>query len=181
MKKWGSRHPVLVLVMALVLCWGTGLAVSLVIGGRLDDALFSATMGSISTALIWYFTVRRLRRTSDRLTEHGQRLVYLRYPEARPGSLSGIWNMGVATLSPGRIDFQPAVYDTLEPSGRPSVLEGLEGVSVPRRLNRQDAKHVTQRMFMVMTYKTSGGTVEIAASPECLQQIRETVLQPPVA
>ena len=26
--------------------------------------------------------------------------------------------MGVATLEQGRIEFQPAVYDTLEPSGR---------------------------------------------------------------
>jgi hypothetical protein len=34
---------------------------------------------------------------------------------------------------------------------------------------------------MVMTYQTSGGTIEIAASPDSLQQIRETVLQPPVA
>jgi len=138
-------------------------------------------MGSTSTALIWYFMAKRLKQTSDRLTEHGQHLVYLRYPEARPGSLRGIWNMGVATLSPGRIDFQPAVYDTLEPSGRASVLEGLEAASVPRPLNRQDTKHVTQRMFMVMTYQTSGRTIEIAASPDSLQQIRETVLQPPVA
>jgi hypothetical protein len=52
---------------------------------------------------------------------------------------------------------------------------------VPRPLNRQDTKHVTQRVFMVMTYQTSGGTIEIAASPDSLQQIRETVLQPPVA
>jgi hypothetical protein len=89
--------------------------------------------------------------------------------------------MGVATLSPGRVEFQPAVYDTLEPSGRPSVLEGLEAASVPRRLNRQDTKYVTPRMFMVMMYQTSGGTIEVAASPDTLQQIRETVLQPPVA
>ncbi|MCB5275396.1 hypothetical protein BJG92_02944 [Arthrobacter sp. SO5] len=26
-------------------------------------------------------------------------LVYIRYPDSRPGSLSGIWNMGVATTS----------------------------------------------------------------------------------
>ncbi|MBD1543562.1 hypothetical protein G9E11_15220 [Arthrobacter sp. IA7] len=136
-------------------------------------------MGSITTALIWYFTVKRLKQTSDRLTKQGQHLVYLRYPEARPESLSGIWNMGVATLSPGRVDFQPAVYDTLEPSGRPSVLEGLEAASVPRRLNRQDTKYVTPRAFMVMTYQTDGRTVEIAASPESLQKIRETVLQRP--
>jgi hypothetical protein len=55
MKKWGIEHPVLASAMALVLCWGTGLAISLVIGGRLDDALFNATMGSTSTALIWFF------------------------------------------------------------------------------------------------------------------------------
>ncbi|MBD1541483.1 hypothetical protein G9E11_04290 [Arthrobacter sp. IA7] len=97
MRKWGSEHPVLVIAVALALCWGTGFAISLVIGGRLDDALFNATMGSITTALIWYFTVKRLKQTSDRLTKQGQHLVYLRYPEARPESLSGIWNMGGAT------------------------------------------------------------------------------------
>ena len=40
---------------------------------------------------------RRTGRTQARLTENGQVHAYVRYPDSLPGSLSGIWNMGIAT------------------------------------------------------------------------------------
>jgi hypothetical protein len=79
--------------------------------------------------------------------------------------------MGVATLAPETIHFQPSVYDTLEPSGRGTVLTGLEVTSLPRSLNRQDKKHVK--------LSSAAGPIEIAASPATLEKVREAVTAPP--
>ncbi|APX03941.1 hypothetical protein BWQ92_21450 [Arthrobacter sp. QXT-31] len=87
--------------------------------------------------------------------------------------------MGTATLAPGSIHFQPSVYDTLEPSGRSTVLTGLEVTTVPRSLNRQDKKHVTQFLFQAMRLSSDAGTIEIAASPATLEKVREAVSAPP--
>lgn len=179
MKLWAEEHRLRVAVTAVVLGWGAVVAVDMFRGRPLEDALVNASFWMAAVAMTGYFTWKRSRKTADRLSEHGQILLYLRYPDARPGSLSGIWNMGVATLEQGRIEFQPAVYDTLEPSGRGTALTGLEALSVPRRLSRQDAKYVSQRLFQVMTLASDGGRIEIAASPGSFQTIRETVLTNP--
>ncbi|MCU1553753.1 MAG: hypothetical protein JWM13_1239 [Arthrobacter sp.] len=73
-------------------------------------------------AVLWYIQARSERKTAAKLENQGGILVYIRYPESLPGSLSGIWNMGVVTfVRAAAIKFQPAVYDTLEPSGRPTT------------------------------------------------------------
>lgn len=46
----------------------------------------------------WHFDGRRQRKTAAKLEDRGGLLVYIRYPDSLPGSLSGIWNMGVATF-----------------------------------------------------------------------------------
>ncbi|WP_146033109.1 hypothetical protein [Arthrobacter sp. AFG20] len=179
MKRWAAEHPFRVAAMAVVLGWGAVVAVDMIRGRPLEDALFNASFWMAAVAVIGYFTWKRSRKTADRLSQRGQILLYLRYPDARPGSLSGIWNMGVATLEQGRIEFQPAVYDTLEPSGRSTALTGIEALSVPRLLSRQDAKYVSQRLFQVVTFASDVGRIEIAASPGSFQTIRETVLTNP--
>jgi hypothetical protein len=83
--------------------------------------LFNAALWAAS----WHFDSRRQRKTAAKLDSQGGMVVYVRYPDARPGSLNGIWNMGVASVAETALRFQPAVYDTLEPSGRPTMFRNL--------------------------------------------------------
>ncbi|WP_157365225.1 hypothetical protein [Arthrobacter sp. QXT-31] len=50
---------------------------------------------------------------------------------------------------------------------------------MPRSLNRQDKKHVTQFLFQAMRLSSDAGTIEIAASPATLEKVREAVSAPP--
>lgn len=176
MRKWGAEHPVLLAAIVLTL---TGVAIfsaKLALGDPVDDAAFSAFFWLIVFGLSWFFTSKRLRNTADRLAERGQVLAYIRYPNSRPGSLSGIWNMGVATLAPGRIEFQPAVYDTLEPSGRATSLTVLGAAPGMRRIARHEKKYVSHPGFQVMTLTTESGDVEVAAGSGTIQKIRDLVV-----
>lgn len=179
MRKWGAEHPVLLAALVLALTGCSLVAVDLGLGRHLDHAFFNAAFWMAAIGLSWFFTAKRLKTTADRLVEHGQVLAYVRYPNSRPGSLSGIWNMGVATLAPGRIEFQPAVYDSLEPSGRPTSLTVIDSSPVPRRITRQDSRYVSHRSFQVVTLTTDETDVEMAASPATLQKIRDVVLARP--
>lgn len=148
----------------------------LIFRDSLDDALFSALVYTLVVAGGLYFTLKRLRRTKARLDEHGQALMFLRYPNARPGSLSGVWEMGIATPRNGRIDFQPAVYDELIPSGRSRAITGLRATGLPPRIaSRHDHKHAVPFGFRINTLDSDGGLIEIAASPATLQKILEAV------
>ena len=99
-------------------------------------------------------------------------LVYVRYPNSLPGSLSGIWNMGVATYDGTAMKFQPAVYDTLEPSGRPTTFSAMAPVSKEARtLDRKERRYVTQREFQAIRLATDKGDIEVAAGPESLRKI----------
>ncbi|MCY1373675.1 hypothetical protein D9M69_609650 [compost metagenome] len=84
--------------------------------------------------------------------------------------------MGVATLAQGRIEFQPAVYDTLEPSGRATSLTVLGAAPEMRRITRQEKKYVSQSGFQVITLTTESGDVEVAAGPGTIQRIRDLVV-----
>ncbi|ABK01857.1 hypothetical protein Arth_0457 [Arthrobacter sp. FB24] len=179
MMTWWNKHPILLTMLVLALGWGFVLAVQLVFGDSFDEAAVSATFWVICVAAVWYVFLRRRKKTEQRLADAGQVLMYLRYPDSRPGSLSGIWNMGVATLAPRTLHFQPSVYDNLEPSGRAVVLTGLEVASPPRSLNRQDKKHVPQFLFQAMTLSSDAGTIEVAASPATLEKVRQSVIAPP--
>jgi hypothetical protein len=100
----------------------------------------------------------------------------LRYPNRLPGSLSGVWQMGIATPAPGRIDFQPAVYDELIPSGRSRALTGLRATGIPpRSASRDDNKQAVPSGFQVITLDSDGGAIEIAATPATLQKIQDAV------
>jgi hypothetical protein len=53
--------------------------------------------------------IRNVRKTKQRLDEQGQLRAFIRFPDSLPGSLSGIWNQGVATPGAGTVRFQAAV------------------------------------------------------------------------
>ena len=49
------------------------------------------------TSVYWLFALSQVRtvwKAKRRLAEDGQFKAYIRYPDSRPGSLSGIWNQG---------------------------------------------------------------------------------------
>lgn len=81
--------------------------------------------------------------------------------------------MGVASFAEtGELLFQPAVYDTLEPSGRPTTFSVLAAVSSePRALDRTERRYVPQRGFQAIRLATGKGDIEVAALPETLKQI----------
>lgn len=73
---------------------------------------------------------------------------------------------------PGRIDFQHAVYDTLEPSGRPTRFQVLEVFPGRRPISREDRKYIGGiGILQVISLLTDQGRVEIAASPDSLSKL----------
>ncbi|MCF3138250.1 hypothetical protein LRQ04_03175 [Paenarthrobacter sp. AR 02] len=176
MKQWIRRHPYLALVWGYVIFFVLLTAGWMVIGRRdLLDSLITALMYTVVYVLLAVFQLRRIGKTNQRLGEAGQFRAFLRYPDSRPGSLSGIWNQGIATPSPGVIHFQPAVYDNLEPSGRATEIEVLEVVHERRNVGGKDRKYITGYGYEVLTLLTEGSRVELAARPESLDQVIENV------
>lgn len=51
--------------------------------------------------------------------------------------------MGIATPRVGRIDFQLAVYDTLEPSGRPTTLHVVDLSTERRKISGKEKKYIS--------------------------------------
>lgn len=148
----------------------------LIFGDAFDSALVSGLFYALILAGGTYFTQKRFRRTTARLDEKGQSLMFLRYPNSLPGSLSGVWQMGIATPAPGRIDFQPAVYDELIPSGRSRAFTALRTTGMPPRVStRQDNKQAVPLGFQIITLESDSGVIEIAASPASLQKLLDAV------
>jgi hypothetical protein len=176
-KWWRELPPGLKVVVIGVLAFATYLGMNLLLfRDRFGDALFSALLYTLLIAGGLHFTQKRFRRTKARLDEHGQSLMFLRYPNARPGSLSGVWQMGIASPTAGRIDFQPAVYDELIPSGRSRGLTGLQATGMPPRIaSRNDTKQAVPFGFQIITLDSDGGVIEIAASPATLKKIQDAV------
>ena len=171
MRQWVRRHPRLALSLALVIEWIVLLAGHLLLGDPLLDSLFGATFWTVASGIMLASEWRRTGRTQARLTENGQVHAYVRYPDALPGSLSGIWNMGIATPRAGWIDFQPAVYDTLEPSGRPEKIKVLDMLPGRRWISRSERKYIGGFGIQAMALVTESGIVEIAGRPESLDRL----------
>ncbi|MEW1810474.1 hypothetical protein AB0284_07170 [Pseudarthrobacter phenanthrenivorans] len=175
-KWWRGVPPVLRVAVIGVVAFGFYMGGGLIFGEAFDSAFVSGLFYGLIFAGGTYFTQKRFRRTAARLEEHGQSLIFVRYPAALPGSLSGVWQMGIATPGHGRIDFQPAVYDEMIPSGRSRALTGLRSTGLPLRIvTRQDNKHAVPFGFQVITVESDSGVIEIAASPSTLQKIRDAV------
>lgn len=152
----------------------------LIFHASIGGALFKAFLYTLFLAGGTYFTQKRFRKTVARLEEHGQSLMFLRYPNSRPGALSGVWQMGIANPSPGRIDFQPAVYDELIPSGRSRALTGLHAADMPPRIaGRNDTRHGVPVGFRIIIMESDGGTLELTAHSDTLQKIQNAVGRAP--
>lgn len=181
MKEWLRVHPYQALAVGYVLFFALGTGIWLAAGRDLKAALVMAFTWTLFYLLIALTQIRRRRKATASLEDHGQTMVYLRYPDSRPGSLSSIWNQGIATpsagpspsptLSPSSIHFQPALYDTLEPAGRATTI-AIQGFSPERRnLTGKDRKYIPDYGLQAMRFTTDDGTIEIAAQPETLDKL----------
>jgi len=176
MRKWAAEHPVLSSALFAILVGVVVLIVDILLGRKLDTAIANTVFWMLFFWGSSYFAQKRTRKTKARLDEHGQSLMFLRYPDSRPGSLSGVWQMGVATPAPGRIDFQPVVYEDLVPTGRSRALTGLHSVpSPPRKADRHDNKQAVPYGFQIINMDSDGGPIEIAASPDVIRKIQDDV------
>jgi hypothetical protein len=136
----------------------------------------------MDTGLLAYCSLRNKAKTHSqssprrtRLEESGQIKVYIRYPDSRSGSLSRLWNQGIATPSAGSIHFQPAVYDTLEPSGRATTINVQDLLPERRKVSGKDRRYIQAHGIQAMTLLTDEGTVEIAAHPESLDRLSDVL------
>ncbi|WP_157940143.1 hypothetical protein [Arthrobacter ruber] len=180
MKNWVRRHPYMALAFGYVIFFVFATAVWLVVSQRsLVDALISGFMYTLIYWLFAMFQLRNVRKTKRRLDEHGQFKAFIRYPESRAGSLSEIWNQGVATPDAGSIRFQPAVYDSLEPSGRPTDLKVQRVLPDRRKIIGKERKYLPAFGYLAVTLLTDGGKVELAASPDALDKLTEVVASGP--
>ncbi|MCU1566307.1 MAG: hypothetical protein JWQ56_1244 [Pseudarthrobacter sp.] len=174
MKKWVRRHPYLALAFGYILTFVISTGVWLLFSARgLVDALVSAFFNTLVYWLLAIFQIRNLRKTEQRLDEQGQFRAYIRYPDALPGSLSGIWNQGIATPGNGTLRFQAAVYDSLEPSGRPTELKVHEILPERLKISGKDRKYLPVFGYEAVTLLTASGKVQLAASPEALDRLME--------
>jgi hypothetical protein len=176
MKRWRELPSGLRIAVVGTVAFAFYMGAGLIFGDEFDSALVSGLFYGVIFAGGTYFTQRRFRRTAARLDEHGQSLMFLRYPNTLPGSLSGVWQMGIANAAPGRIDFQPAVYDELIPSGRSKALTGLHITDpAPRTATRNDYRQAVPFDYQIITLDSDGGVIEIAATPATLQRITDAV------
>lgn len=75
--------------------------------------------------------------------------------------------MGVATFDGTSKKFQPAVYDNLEPSGRPTAFNALAATSAePRKIERKEQKYLTPAGFHAFLLTTDKGDIEVAGRPK---------------
>ncbi|MGK3710072.1 hypothetical protein [Arthrobacter sp. IK3] len=180
-KTWIRQHPYLAVVLGYAIFLVVVTTVVGLTNGSLDVAeiLFQALMYSLVYWLPAFFQARTVRRTKERLDAHGQSKAYLRYPDARPGSLSGTWNQGIATPAEGSLRFQPAVYDNLEPSGRATDFVVQEVLPERRKVRRNERKYLWDVGYEVVTLLTDKGRVQVAASPETLDSLVELLASGP--
>lgn len=172
MRKWIAAHHKTLALVLLIAAWGAGIALFVSLGHPLGEVLFNAALWAVFVAASWSIDARRQRKTAAKLDSQGGMLVYVRYPDSRPGSLSGIWNMGVASFETAGLKFQPAVYDTVEPSGRATTFRILGAESSgTRKIGRKESRYVTHVGYQAIRLTTDKGAIEVAGGPESLRKI----------
>jgi hypothetical protein len=177
MKKWVRGHPYLTLAFGYVLVFVLVASAWLVFdAGDPATVLFRTFTNTLVYWLFALFNVRNVRKTKQRLDQNGQFRAFIRYPDSRPDSLSGIWNQGIATPGAGSIRFQPAVYDNLEPSGRPTELKVQEVLPERRKVAGKERKYMPVYGYQSVTLLTDEGNVDLAARPESLDRLATAVL-----
>jgi len=176
MRKWGEMHLALRAVLVGAVACAVILAASLIAGQSLDDAAANAIFYAMMIGGVVFFMTKRFQTAAERLDEHGDLVVFLRFPQSSPGSLNSVWRMGIAVPGAERIEFQPIVDDTLTPSGRGRTLTGVGVVDVPvRKANRHDNQQDVPLDFRIITLGSDGGVIEIAGGPATLQKIEHAI------
>lgn len=176
MRKWGEIHPALRAVLVGVVAFAITLAVGLIVEGSLEDAAANAVFYALVVGGGVFFMTKRFTAAAEKLDQRGDLVVFLRFPDSAPGSLSSIWQMGIASPGTHRIDFQPIVDDRLVPNGRSKALTGLGAADLPmRRASRHDFEQDVPLGFQIITLDSDGGVIEIAASPATRQKIQHAV------
>lgn len=176
MKNWVRQHPYRALACGYVIFLLFAASVQFVVVSRDPvDAVASAFITSSIYGLFALVQLSSVRKTQKRLAERGQFRAFVRYPDSRPGSLSGIWNQGIATPGTRSLRFQPAVYDSLEPSGQPTdfVVHGM--LPDRRKVRGKERKYLPSPGFHATTLLTDRGRVQLAASPASLDGIAEAL------
>lgn len=173
MKDWVRAHPYKAFALGYVAYFVLTTGVWMAVGHTLEDALVTAVIWTLGYAAFAYVGLRQRLKAKARLEEHGQIRAYIRYPEAFTGSLGRIWNQGILTPGAGTIHFQPAVYDPLEPSGRPRTLTVHQLLPERRNVTGKDRNYIQEFEVQAMTLMTDGGKVEIAGHPERLDKLQE--------
>lgn len=178
-KTWVRGHPYQALALGYVIFFVCAAAVRLALGANgLADALLSAFIYTSVYGLFALFQLRRARKTTRRLDDNGQVKAFIRYPDSRPGSLSSIWNQGIATPGAASIRFQPAVDDSLEPSGRAVEITVREVLPERRKIGGKDRKY-RPASYQAVIVLTDAGRIELAASPESLDRLTRVLLPGP--
>ena len=175
MRHWAAMHPALRAVLVGAAVCAVILGAGLIGGSPLEDAIANAVFYGMAFGGVLFFVSQSFRATADGIDREGRMLVYLRHPNALPGSLHANWEMGVAALGPGRIDFQPAVDDELIPSGHAKAFGALRVLSPPRNARRSDTRQGLPHRVQIIVLDSGGGVIEIAASPESLRTIQESI------
>jgi hypothetical protein len=178
MRPWAKKHPVVFRILLLVAIFAIELILLLVWRRPLGSAALQASLWTGIMALLGFITFGSRRKTERKLEAKGQILAYIRYPNSPPGSLSGIWNQGVLTPSIGALAFQPAVYDTLEPSGRATYFVVLDVAPERRTLRGKDARYIGEMGLQAISATTDQDVIDIAASPASLQKIIDRLAPP---
>jgi hypothetical protein len=179
MRKWLTDHRRMVALVIVAVVWGTVIIVSLIWSRPLDEVLTKAAMWAIYMGVLWYMQMRRKNKTQSRLDSQDGMLAYVRYPDSPAGSLSSIWNQGVVTFDgPAGMTFQPSVYETLEPSGRPTTFTSIQAESTePRKIGWSEHKYMPHQGFQLIRLVTDKGDLEVAATPASLRKILDAAQQ----
>ncbi|NUT69597.1 hypothetical protein [Pseudarthrobacter sp. C4D7] len=173
MKDWIRAHPYQAFALGYVAFFVLSTGIWMAVGRTLEDAVTTAVIWTLGYAAFAYIGLRQRLKAKARLDDHGQLRAYIRYPETLSGSLGRIWNQGILTPGDGTLLFQPAVYDSLEPSGRPVTLKVRGVLPERRKVTGKDRGYIQEFDVQALTLLTDGGTVEIAGRPETLEQLAE--------
>jgi hypothetical protein len=167
MGKWITAHRRIVALGILAVAYAAGAVLFVSWGHELTHTLFTAALGFAFAVVAWHLDARRQRKTADMMARQGGFLVYCRDPDARPGSLRRIWDLGVAVFDKtASTKIQPADYDTLEPSGPATTFTALAAVSAePRKIGWKERWHVTRRASRPSDWPPTRATLKWPPGP----------------
>ncbi|MFC8302475.1 hypothetical protein ACFUCV_02175 [Specibacter sp. NPDC057265] len=178
-----KKHRVVVACLCVLVVFLLQLSLLTVWHRTLGQAALHSAVWTGFMALWWFVPEGMRRRKERKLAAEGQFLAYIRYPQARPGSLESIWDQGILTPGLGSFQFQPALYDTLEPSGGARTFTVVEVSRELRELKRRDSAHIRVRDCLATTVTTDLEVIDLAAGAATLQKIIDQLAPPqqPVA